>query len=110
MNTLTLKQAADFLKMHPEEVRRRTKLGQLPGAKIGKSYVFLEDDLVTYVRGRYASPRQALQVTSDKEQQSCHSSNAVTRGGSTSPRQQVSALDALLEQAVKQKPRNSTTK
>ena len=109
MNSLNLKQAADFLKMHPEEVRRRTKLGQLPGAKIGKSYVFLEDDLVAYIRARYASPRQALQVTSQKEQQSCHSSNAVTRGGSTPPRRQVSALDALLEQAVKRKPRNSTT-
>jgi hypothetical protein len=37
MNTLDLKQAAVFLRMHPEEVRRRVKLGLLPGAKPGKS-------------------------------------------------------------------------
>jgi hypothetical protein len=109
MNSLDLKQAAAFLKMHPEEVRRRARLGLLPGAKPGKAWVFLEDDLVAYVRARYASSRQALQVTSPKEQQTSHSSNAEVRGGSTSPRHQESALDALLIQAVKRKPRSSTT-
>lgn len=40
MNSLNLRQAAGFLKKHPEEVRRRAKLGQLTGAKIGKSTFF----------------------------------------------------------------------
>jgi len=63
MRTFGLEEAAAFLKMHPEEVRRRAKLGQLPGAKPGKSWIFLEDDLVEHIRSLYASPRQALQVT-----------------------------------------------
>ena len=109
MHTLDLTQAALFLKMHPEEVRRRAKLGLLPGAKPGKAWVFLEDDLAEYLRSHYAYPRQALQVTTRKEYQSCHSLNAKVRGGSISPRHQESALDVLLKQAVKTKPRNCTT-
>jgi hypothetical protein len=35
MKTLTLLEAARFLKMHPEELRRRAKLGLVPGAKVG---------------------------------------------------------------------------
>lgn len=109
MHILDLKEAAHFLKMHPEEVRRRVKCGPLPGAKPGKVWIFIEDDLVAYVRARYASPRQALQVTPTKEQAICHSTNAEVRGGSTSPRHQESVLDVLLKQAAKPKPKNSTT-
>ncbi len=109
MRTLDLTEAAALLKMHPEEVRRRAKLGQLPGAKPGKSWIFLEDDLAEHIRSLYAVPRQALQVTLRKEKHSCHLSNAVVRGGSISPRQQASALDVLLEQVTKSKRKNSTT-
>lgn len=41
MNTLDLKQAAAFLHMHPEELRSRAKRGLIPGAKIGRKWVFL---------------------------------------------------------------------
>jgi hypothetical protein len=41
MNTLNLKQAAAFLHMHPEEVRSRAKRGLIPGAKVGRRWVFL---------------------------------------------------------------------
>jgi len=41
MNTLNLKQAAAFLHMHPEEVRSRSKRGVIPGAKVGRKWVFL---------------------------------------------------------------------
>lgn len=36
MKTFDLDEAAQFLKMHPEEVRRRAKAGIIPGAKVGK--------------------------------------------------------------------------
>ena len=45
MNTLNLQAAALFLHLHPEELRRRAKAGLVPGAKVGKRWVFLEDDL-----------------------------------------------------------------
>jgi len=54
IRTFTLEQAAAFLKLHPEEVRRRAKCGALPGAKTGKRWVFLDADLAEYVRSLYA--------------------------------------------------------
>lgn len=83
MKTLGLAEAAGFLRMHPEEVRRRAKLGLLPGAKAGRAWVFLEDDLAAYLRSRYSRPRQALQVTLGKEVDSCHFADAGRSGGST---------------------------
>lgn len=76
MKTLTLNEAAQFLKMHPEEVRRRAKAGVIPGAKVGKCWVFIEEDLAAYMRSLYAPPRQALQV-GHGEKQLCHSVNVV---------------------------------
>tara|TARA_R110002073_G_scaffold223754_1_gene383935 strand:- start:200 stop:511 length:312 start_codon:yes stop_codon:yes gene_type:complete len=100
MKTLNLDDAAQFLKLHPEEARRRTKAGIIPGVKLGKRWVFIEDDLAAYLRSLYATPRQALQV-GHKEKQPCHSLNAVKRGGLVSPHQAASELDALLQQKIK---------
>ena len=83
LRTLSLTEAAALLRMHPEEVRRRAKCGAIPGAKLGRCWVFIEDDLADYVRSLYASPRQALQVTLRKEME-CHFANAAVSGGSTS--------------------------
>jgi excisionase family DNA binding protein len=83
LRTLSLPEAAALLHMHPEEVRRRAKAGAIPGAKPGRAWIFIEDDLADYVRSFYATPRQALQVTLRKEME-CHFANAAVAGGSTS--------------------------
>jgi excisionase family DNA binding protein len=83
MVTLGLQEAAAFLRCHPEELRRRAKAGLIPGAKVGRAWVFLEDDLAAYLRSLYAQPRQALQVTLRKELE-CHFANAAVAGGSMS--------------------------
>jgi len=95
MDTLDLKEAAQFLRLHPEELRQRAKRGQIPGAKVGRCWVFLEDDLVQYVRSLYPAPRQALQVTLRKEME-CHFANAAVSGGSTSELAMASEYAALL--------------
>jgi hypothetical protein len=82
METLDLEQAAHFLKLHPEELRRRAKAGVVPAAKVGKRWVFLEPDLAGYLRSLYAVPRQALQVMLGKEGNPCHLLNAAKSGGS----------------------------
>jgi hypothetical protein len=64
MKTLNLQEAAAFLQMHPEEVRTRTKRGLIPGAKIGRRWVFIEDDLAEFVRSLYPVKRQALPASS----------------------------------------------
>ena len=67
MRTLDLQEAAKLPRINPEELRQRAKAGAIPGAKVGRRWVFVEDDLVDHVRSLYAPPRQALQVTLRKE-------------------------------------------
>src|SRR5690349_14922266 len=82
MDSMGLREAAEFLHCHPEELRKRAKAGVIPGAKIGRAWVFLVDDLVDHIRSRYPQSRQALQVTLRKEME-CHFANAAGSGGST---------------------------
>ncbi len=109
MRTFNLQEAAAFLHMHQEEVRRRAKCGELPGAKPGRAWVFLEEALAEWMRGLYARPRQALRVTRSKEYESCHSSNAGTPGGSTSSPLTDSEYAALLGLEAKPRRGSSTT-
>lgn len=60
--SLDLYQAADFLKMHWQTLRAKAKAGEVPGAKIGKRWVFLEEDLATHVRTHYSDRRPRSQV------------------------------------------------
>ena len=50
MNTLDLEQAAILLKMHPVTLRQKARAGVIPGAKLGRCWVFVEIDLIEYVR------------------------------------------------------------
>jgi hypothetical protein len=95
MKTLGLHEAAAYLHVHHEELRRRAKAGIIPGAKVGRAWVFLELDLADYVRSLYSQPRQALQVTLRKEME-CHFANAVVSGGSTLSLPMASEYGALL--------------
>jgi hypothetical protein len=60
MKTLNLREAAAFLHMHPEELRTRAKRGIIPGAKIGRCWVFIDTDLAEFIRSQYPVRRQAL--------------------------------------------------
>ncbi|WP_427501336.1 helix-turn-helix domain-containing protein [Methylomonas sp. MED-D] len=58
MKTLDLHAATDLLKLHPSTVLAKARAGEIPAAKPGKCWVFIEDDLIAYLRGLYTSPRQ----------------------------------------------------
>ena len=53
MNTLTLQEAADFLKIHPVTLGDKARAGEILGAKIGKCWVFIDVDLIDYIRAQY---------------------------------------------------------
>lgn len=57
--TLTLKEAAKFLKMHWQTVRTKTIAGEIPGAKLSKQWVFIEEDLVSHIRAQYATTHRS---------------------------------------------------
>ena len=107
MNTLTLQQAADLLKLHPVTLQGKAKAGLIPCCKIGRRWVFIEIDLLEYIRAQYKW--RALQ--GDGKETLCHSTNVRTRplGGlkSASVDEQYNAVLGL---ATKSKPRNTMTR
>lgn len=52
MRTLDIMECAEFLKIERTHALKLAGDGTLPGAKIGKSWVFLEDDLADYLRAQ----------------------------------------------------------
>ena len=73
MRTLSLPEAAKFLHCHPEWLRLQAKLGHIPGAKPGKSWVFIEEDLVAYIRAQYPAAQVIEQIEKQETSSSCHS-------------------------------------
>lgn len=59
MKTLDQQQAAAFLHIHPVNLQFKAKSGEIPGAKLGKCWGFVEVDLVDYIRSNYG--RRTLQ-------------------------------------------------
>ena len=90
MKTLDLQEAAAFLRMNPETLRQKTKAGIIPGAKPGKSWVYVEEDLIAFLRSQYAGPAEPVRVTDANEEVTCHSIDATRLGGSALRRQAVS--------------------
>ena len=108
MRTLNLKEAAAFLHVSPAALRQKACSGQIHGAKPGKRWVFLEEDLVAFLRSLYPQPRQAPQ-SGCKEVTLCHSTNAATRGGFASQPPTESRYADLLGLPVARKRRSSMT-
>jgi excisionase family DNA binding protein len=54
MRTLNITEAADMLKIHENTVMELVGSGAIPGAKIGRAWVFIDDDLLAYVRKEIA--------------------------------------------------------
>lgn len=106
--TLNLEEAAAFLKIHPVTLSTKAAAGEIQGAKIGRSWVFLEIDLITHIRSKYKA--RALKSDNGKETLTCHSTNAKipTFGGLKSPLLEKQYKE-LLGLPTKSKPKNSTT-
>jgi excisionase family DNA binding protein len=108
MNTFNLKEAAAFLKMHAETLRKRVKAGKFPAAKFGKSYVFLEEDLAAAVRCKYSLTSISV-ITQQKGISLWPFLGADKSGGLTSRYTAESELDNLLKQRTRRSRNNATT-
>ena len=75
MKTLNLNEAAAFLHVHPITLQKKAKAGLIPGTRIGRRWVFIDVDLLQYIRSQYTS--RALQGQ-QMEESKCHSLNAKT--------------------------------
>lgn len=94
MKTMTLSDAAKFLHLHPVTLLRKTNNGEIPGAKPGKRWIFLEIDLVEYLRAQY--PSRVMQGAHE-EVELCRSTNAkiLPSGGSNCTTAEKSYKEAL---------------
>jgi excisionase family DNA binding protein len=61
MKTLTLEEAAEVLHLHKVTLRNKARSGELPAAKVGKRWLFLEIDLINWLRLHYS--RRCCRVT-----------------------------------------------
>lgn len=52
MKTLDITECAQYLKISKKTAFELALAGELPGAKVGRSWVFLEDELVLYIRSK----------------------------------------------------------
>jgi len=103
MRTLDLNEAAQFLRMHPHTLEAKARAGEVPGAKPGKCWVFLDVDLAEWLRAQYRAPKQ-------QAEEAWRSTNAGTSGGASggSKSSARARLEKLLERPTV-KPRKNTT-
>ena len=56
--TLDLHEAADFLKISESTAQEKAASGEIPGAKIGRAWVFLAEDLIDWLKDQVKSQRR----------------------------------------------------
>ena len=61
MKTLDIIEAAEFLKIERTHALALAGKGALPGAKIGRGWVFIEEDLAEYLRAEVRSQQRERQ-------------------------------------------------
>ena len=108
MRTLNLEEAAEFLHVHPITLQGKAKAGIVPGTKIGRRWIFIDVDLLDYIRSQY-KPR-ALQEE-HLEESECHSLNAKTvpTGGLKSQSMVENQYREALGLPINKKHRSTTT-
>ncbi len=68
MKTYDINEAADFLKIDRSTALELAHIGTLPGAKVGRSWVFMEDELVAYLRDVTRKQTQARRANAEAAQ------------------------------------------
>ena len=98
MKTMGLKKASKFLKLHPSTVLIRARKDEIPGAKLGKRWVFIDEDLIEFIRSKYYAGK-------NNEESKCYSSEEKIISGTTNLRSVDRLYTDLLEPATKKKQR-----
>ncbi|CAK0776919.1 Helix-turn-helix domain-containing protein [Gammaproteobacteria bacterium] len=107
MKTLSLDEAAAFLKSHPTTIRRMVSSGRIPCYRpFSRRLVFLEEDLVEWLKSGQNSGARRAPSTGGGE---CRYIKEGVSGGCDSPRQTDANYAKVLKLPIGGKPRNTTT-
>ena len=86
MTTLNLKEAAALLKVHPMTLRRQAMEGAVPAARAGRAWIFIEEDLLGWLRAQYSDEARAAGSKGDTTCPSTYAqTNPVPATGADSP-------------------------
>lgn len=85
--TINLDAAAGMLFMQPASVRKKVARGEIPGAKVGRSWIFIKSDLLAHIR-KLTETRQDEQTTKEPDQR-------ITPERKAAPRTRRRALPCL---------------
>ncbi len=61
--TIGIEEAGKLLHCHPDTVRKMARAGEIPGAKIGRAWVFYTEQLLEWVAARCKAGTQSPRVT-----------------------------------------------
>jgi excisionase family DNA binding protein len=104
MQTLTLIQAATLLKLHPQTLLQLARSGDIPAAKPGKCWVFIQQDLIEWIRLQYTRPQQDVGQGGTKK---CSLKDpAANTGGIASPHQTAQQYANLLKLPINARHKN----
>ncbi|NOS98838.1 MAG: helix-turn-helix domain-containing protein [Methylotenera sp.] len=81
MITLNRLQAAAFLNMHPVTLLQKVHAGIIPAAKPAKSWVFIQQDLLDYLRGLYSTNKHNEQNIDNQSEVASRCHVTVTKKG-----------------------------
>ena len=109
--TFDLKEAADFLKIHKETLRQIARKNKIRGAKVGRGWVFLEEELVNYITSQYSTDGGLRLVANTGEQNKWQSTSRAraTTGTSISQVQMGDEYANLLGLKTKPQHKSCTT-
>ncbi|QSH81911.1 MAG: helix-turn-helix domain-containing protein [Ferrovum myxofaciens] len=108
MQTIGLSEAAKLLRCNEETVRKKTIAGEIPGVKIGRSWVYVKVDLLAWMRSQYARDKKLSQPSNSA---TCHSTKtAGVHTGISASSSTVVDCDEALGLLTKPSPSASTTK
>jgi len=65
--TMDLQTAAAYLGARAETISQLARKGELPGAQIGKGWIFLREDVLDFLRKRIAEETEKRRATRDSE-------------------------------------------
>jgi len=65
--TMDLQTAAAYLGAKTETISQLARKGELPGAQIGKGWIFLREDVLDFLRKRIAAETEKRRATKDSE-------------------------------------------
>ena len=65
MKMLNRTEAAKLLRCNPDRLGELAARGEIPGTKVGKSWIFIEDELYAYLREKVARETQKRRAAAE---------------------------------------------